>query len=70
MRRVTPDIGDAFGLVEQALQEAFIPDFFRGLEERTPDRGVTRLHVKHAGLDIPDTTKTDPYNWTEYCVIT
>ena len=33
-------------------------------------RGVTRLSVKQAGLDLPDPTKTAPENWMASCVIT
>ena len=46
VQRVTPGIGNAFGPVEQALQESFIPDLFQGLGEGTAGRGVTRLPVK------------------------
>ena len=36
VHQVTPNIGDAFGPVEQALQDAFIPALFQGLGEGTP----------------------------------
>ena len=62
MQRINPDIGDALDPAEQALQEAFIPALFHGLEEITPGRGVTRLPVKQAGLAILDPTKTAPEN--------
>ena len=42
MPRVTPGIGDAFGLVEQALRDVLIPSLFQGLVEGAPGRGVTR----------------------------
>ena len=35
-----------------------------------PERGITRLPVKQAGLALPDPTQTDPENWTASCVIT
>ena len=70
VQQVTPDIGDAFGPVEQALREAFIPSLFRGLGERTPGRGVTYPPVKQAGLSLPDINKTPPENCMESCVIT
>ena len=54
VQRVTPGIGNAFGPAEQALQESFIPDLFQGLGNVTAGRGVTRLPVKQAGLDLPD----------------
>ena len=56
MQRVTPGIGDAFGLVEKALRESFLPEFFEGLGNGVPERGVTRLPVKQAGLALPDPT--------------
>ena len=62
MQRVTPNIGDAFGPVEQALQDAFIKAIFQGLGEGTPGRGVTRLPVKQAILALPDPTKMAPEN--------
>ena len=46
MHRVTPGIGYAFGPVEQALQDAFIPALFQGLGEGTPGKWVTCLPVK------------------------
>ena len=69
MQRVTPDIGDTFIPVEQALRGVFVPDIFQGLREVTPGRGVTRLHVKQAVLAFPDPKKTSPENWTASCVI-
>ena len=53
VQRVTLDIRDAFGPVEQALRDAFIPALLQGLGEGTPGRGVTRLPVKQAGLALP-----------------
>ena len=52
-----PDIGDAFGPVEQVLRDAFITSLFQGLGEGTPGIGVTRLHMKQAGLALPEPTK-------------
>ena len=46
VQRVTPGIGDAFGLVEKALRETFVPALFEGLVNGIPERGVTRLLVK------------------------
>ena len=64
MQRVTLDIGDAFGLVEKALRETFVPEFFEALGEGIPERGVTRLPVKQAGLALPDPTHMEHDNWT------
>ena len=69
MQRVTPGIGYAFGPVEKALQETFLLALFVGIGERSPERGVTRLRVKQAGLALPDPTLTAPENWTASCVI-
>ena len=46
MQRVSPGIRDAFGLVEQALRETFIPSLSQVLGEGIPGRGVTCLPVK------------------------
>ena len=46
MQKVTPDIGENFGPVEQVLRDTFIPDLFQGLVERTLGRGLTHLLVK------------------------
>ena len=70
VQRVIPDIEDAFGPVETSLRDAFLPALFQGVGELTLGRGVTRLRVKQAGLDIPDPTKTAPENWMTSCVIT
>ena len=70
MQRVTPGVGAAFGPVEEALREGFVPALFRGLTEGLPTRENTCLPVKQAGLAIPDPVKTAPENWTASCVIT
>ena len=53
MQRVTPEIGDAFRPVETALKETFVSEFFEGLGDGVPERGVTRLPVKQEGLALP-----------------
>ena len=70
MQKVTPDIGDNFGPVEQVLRDTFIPYLFQGLGERKQGRGFTCLPLKQAGLALPDLTKTAPENWTLSYVIT
>ena len=50
VQRVTPDIGDAFGLVEKALRKTFLAELFKVLGKGAPERGVTRLPVKQSGL--------------------
>ena len=47
-----------------------MPALYEGLREGVPEREITRLMVKHAGLDLPDPTQTAPENWTAACVIT
>ena len=70
MQRVTLGIGDAFGPVEKALQETFVPALFEVLGEGAPERGVTHLPEKKAGLALPDPTQMAPENGTASCVIT
>ena len=70
MQRVTTGISDAFGLVEKALWETFVPALFEGLGEGTPERAFTRLPLKQAGLALPEPTQTSPENWMVSCVIT
>ena len=69
VQRVTPGVGAAFGPVEEAFREVFVPALFRGLLEGLPTRENTCLLVKQAGLDLPDPVKTAPENWTASCVI-
>ena len=64
MQRVTPNIGDAFRPVEQALREAFIPALLQVIREVTLGRGFTLLTVKNVGLALPDPTKTAHDNCT------
>ena len=70
MQRVTPGVGDSFGTVDKAFKETFVPELFEGLWEGVPERGVTRLPIKQAGLALPDPSQTAPENWTASCVIT
>ena len=67
---ITLGIGDAFSPVEKALRETLVPDLFEGLGASAPDRVVTHLTFKQAGLALPDPTQTAPENWTASCVIT
>ena len=70
VQSVTPGIGDAFGPVELALKEIFVPALCEGLREGVPVQGITCLPVKQAGLALPEPTQTAPENWTASCVIT
>ena len=46
MHWITPDIGDAFGLVEQVLRDDFIPALFQGIGEGTLGSGFSRIPMK------------------------
>ena len=70
MQRVTPGIGDAFGPVETALRETFVPELFKGRGDGVPERGVTHLPVKQVVLTLPGPYQTSPENWITSCVIT
>ena len=67
---VTPGVGDSFGYVETALKETFVPALFKGMRESVPEREVTRLPVKQAGLALLGPSQMAPENWTASCVIT
>ena len=60
MHRVTPGVGEAFGPVEEALQDIFVLALFRGLTEGLLERENTRLSVKQAGLDLSYPIQTAP----------
>ena len=70
VQRVTPGISNAFGPVEEEIAKAFLPALFEGVGYGAPGREITRLHVKQAGMALPDPTQTDPENWQASCVIT
>ena len=63
-------MGEAFGPVEEALREIFILALFQGLREGVPEREITRLPVKQAGLALTDPIQTALENCTASCVIT
>ena len=54
MQRLTPGVVDYFVPVEDALKKTFVLELFNVLREGVPERGVTRLPVKQAGLALPD----------------
>ena len=62
MQRVTLGVGNAFGSVETALKETFVPALFERLSEAVPERGVTRLPFKEVGLALPDPYQMAPEN--------
>ena len=67
---VTPDKGTAFQLVEDALQEAFLSDLFKGATSQILGRTVTSMPVKQSGIALLDPTQTTRANCTASCVIT
>ena len=69
MQCVTPDIGMAFQVVEDALQYIFLPDLFQGSTEQIPGREINSIPVKQAGISLPNPTQTAVENWTASCVI-
>ena len=70
MQRVIPYIGISFQVLEDALQDLFIPALFQGAPSQIPGRSITGLPVKQAGIALPDPTWTAGANWTASCVIT
>ena len=70
VQQVTAGIGDAFGRVKKALREAFLLALFDGIGEGAPERGVTCLPKKQAGLALPYQTLTAPGKCLTSCVIT
>ena len=58
VQRVTPEVRESFGPVEDALKETFVPALFKGLRKGVTERGVTRLSIKHAGLALLDPFQT------------
>ena len=55
---VTPGVGGAFGPVEEAHREIFVPELLEDLREGMPEREITRLPVKQAGLALPNPNQT------------
>ena len=70
MQRVTPYIGMAFQVVEDVLQDIFLPSLFQGYTAHIPGREITGLPVKQAGIYLPDPTRTVGAKWTASRVIT
>ena len=57
-------------MVEDALQEIFLQDFFQGATDQIPGRAITGLPVKQARIALPNPTWTAEEIWTASCVIT
>ena len=70
VRRITPYIGMAFQVVEDAFQDIFLPDLFQGDTAQIPGRLITGLPVKQARIAIPNPTCTVGENWAVSCMIT
>ena len=54
IKRINTDVGPAFGKVEYALQDNFIPSLVKCMEGRISGREVAELPVKQVGLVILD----------------
>ena len=70
VHRVTPDIGIALQVVEDALQYIFLSELFQGATAQIPRRAIIGLPVKQVGIKLPEPTWTTGANWTASCVIT
>ena len=70
MQCVTPDIGMALQVVDDALLDIFLPYLFQGATAHIPRKAITGLSVKQAGIDTPNPTRTAGANWTASYVIT
>ena len=66
MQRITPDIGMAFQVVEEALWDIFLLALFKGATAHIPRRAITSLPVKQSGISLPDPTRTAGANWMAY----
>ena len=64
MQRVTPDIGMAFQVVEDALRDILLSDLFQGDTEHIPGRSITGLLFKQVWIALPNPTRTTGANWT------
>ena len=51
LQRVVPDIANSFAPIEEAITTNFLPALFDG---EPPDRDLTQLPVRMAGMGIPD----------------
>ena len=56
--------------MKELIFKTSVSELFKGLQEGVPERGVTGLPIKQAGLALPDPYQTAPENWTTSCVIT
>ena len=56
IQRVTPNIGEAFCLVDQALEKSFLPALFQGSMVGVLTQGINLLTVDQAQLTIPKPT--------------
>ena len=54
----------AFQAAEDKLQDTFLPDLFQEATSRIPDRAITFLPVKQAGITLPNPTWAAGANWT------
>ena len=64
VQRVTPYIWMAFQAVDNELLVSFLLDLFQGSTSQIPERSITVLLVKQAGIILPEPTCTAGANWT------
>ena len=67
---VTPYIGVAFQVVEDALRDIFLPSLFQEFTTYIPGREITSLMVEQVKIALPNPTWTAGANWMSSCVIT
>ena len=70
VKRVTPDIGMKFQVVEDALRDIFLPYLFQRATAHILVREITGLTLKQAGIALPEPTWITGANWMAYCMIT
>ena len=69
MQRVTLHIGIALYLIEDELQDTFLPVLFQGTRSQIPGREITSIPVKRPVIALPNPTQTAGANWTTSYVI-
>ena len=70
LQHFTQGIGEDFLPVEEDLHHSFLPSLFRVATDEVPDKRVTRIPAKQAGLAIPNPNLSASENRTAYCVVT
>ena len=66
----TPHIWEALHPVEEALDEYYLPELFKGATVEVLFQGITCITVKQTVLEIQKPNLSALENWTTYCVVT